>query len=491
MKIICMVMLGILMGTTGCTKHQVGTETVLHDITDLGGKVEAKLPDFISHEGAANAFDNSLNSKFLSEQPSTWLSFSANQPEQLKRYSIRSAGDAPMRDPHHWQLKGSNDKVHWQLLDKVEGWVFDKRNHTDFFEISNSQAFLHYRLELTSRGTSQFGDNYLQLSDIGLYATTPLPLADFKISETVVSPGQQLTITSQSVNQPEQFSWQIPGADLKGHGEQISLSFSKPGTYSVTLNTKNQHGKHQKHMEAAIKVLDPKQPWLGFKPAKVAIEFEDTQSDGYQRLTRIFPNLEQTINEVTYKLVPMLYQNFAQVPYFAKVTFQLKWMDTIAYRAGDENNMIIAFSSKYIAEKLAQQPDSQVEYELLGVLWHELTHGYQLSPIERTYGEPEVHAFIEGMADLVRIDAGFHKTRTPKPSDNWLGGYTNTGFFLHWLKQQYGNDFTYQFNQTARTVSPWSFAGAIEQVTGEKLQPLWQAYQDSLTIAALAGEEKL
>ncbi len=146
--------------------------------------------------------------------------------------------------------------------------------------------------------------------------------------------------------------------------------------------------------------------------------------------------------------------------------------------------MEIVFSSKYITEKLAAQPDEQVEYELLGVLWHELTHGYQLFPKERSYSEPDVHAFIEGMADLIRIQAGYHKTRSPKPSDSWVGGYTNTGFFLAWLAESYP-DFAYRFNQTAVEIEDWSFENAIKSVTGESLDELWSRYQSELTAEKL------
>ncbi|MFC3034706.1 basic secretory protein-like protein [Pseudoalteromonas fenneropenaei] len=482
-----------LLSLSSCAlQNNTATSPVVRDITDYKGEITAQYADFILHEGIAQLFDKAKSSKYLSEHAKAWVQFSSENQEIVSRYSLTSAGDAPMRDSATWRLLASLDGNNWQVLDEQSGFEFAARGETVAFEIADPRPFKHFRLDMQSRGVTEWGDNYLQLADFALFAATELPLADFSIDKSVTTLGERVTLTSQTANQPTQQTWTIQAAGASNsalilQGEQVQFTPTLPGSYHINLHAENRVGEHQLQRENALKVLDPTAPWLGFTPAQVEVQFEDTSSLGYQRLVRLFPDLTQTINAVTLQLVPMLYRDFTQVPDFSKVTFQLKWMDTIAYRSGDESNMIIAFSSKYITERLAEQPDSQVEYELLGVLWHELTHGYQLFPKDRHYGEPQAHAFVEGMADLIRIQAGFHKTRAPKPSESWLGGYTNTGFFLAWLAEQH-SEFAFRFNQTAHTISPWSFAAAIKAVTNEDLDELWQRYQQSLSTELAKSE---
>lgn len=464
----------------GCYVNSPTEPTVLRDITNYSGSYSAKDKDFVAHEGIAQLFDASLQSKFLSEQSESWVRFEAHFPEVLKEYSLTSAQDAPMRDPASWTLEGSNDAVNWHVLDKQSAQRFENRGETKRYTIENNTTYRFYRLNMKSRGVTEWGDNYLQLADLALFAETKLPIVNFSIDKPIVNVGEKVTLTSAVANQPSRLAWSLPEQELVVKGKTAEVHFDKPGSYTVSLEAFNDYGSDMQIKANAIKVLDSSSPWKGFVPAQALIKFEDTESEGAKRLARLFPDLQSTINEVTMQLVPMLYRNFTEVPEFKQVTFELKWMDTIAYRSGDESNMIIAFSSKYITEKLKDQPDEQVKYELLGVLWHELTHGYQLFPKGHSYSSPEAHAFIEGMADLIRIDAGFHKTRQPKPSDSWLGGYTNTGFFLHWLQQKHGGDFAYQFNKTAIELEQWSFPKAIQNVMNEPLDSLWSEYQVSL-----------
>jgi PKD repeat protein len=454
--------------------------TALYDITDKHlFTVSAEHAPFVENEGPEQAFDASLNSKFLSKESTSWLKLAFNNTHAIKGYTITSALDAPARDPKHWQVSTSLDGKTWQVIDNVENAHFSKRAQTRRFEIAAPVNARFIRFALSQEGKTQWGDSYLQLADIGVLAETEQPLANFSSSAEVVMLGDSLTLTDTSENAPTKHHWQVPNAQVTQHGKQAVVRFNKAGKYDVSLSVTNEFGSDTIRKANAIKVLNPDKPWQGLNMPKVIVKIEDNHSAGSKRLQALMPNIEAEINQVTAKLVPMLYKNFTQVPEFEQITFTLKWMDTLAYRAGDYSNMEIAFSSKYITEKLANQADEQVKYELLGVLWHELTHGYQLFPTNGHEHPEESHAFIEGMADLIRIQAGFHKTRSPKPSPSWLGGYTNTGFFLAWLSEQHP-DFAYQFNATAHQLENWRFASAIEAVTNKPLNELWQAYQNSL-----------
>ena len=463
-----------------CSQAVLAKDIVLYDITDKESfTVQAQHPAFVENESVEQLFDSSIHSKFLSDKSQTWVQIDFKGAFQIHQYSLTSAGDAPARDPKHWQVKGSVDGKNWFLLDTQTEQSFDSRAQTKTYTVANSQQAKHVRFELKQQGTTKWGDSYLQVADIGLFAATDLPLASFELDKRIVRLNEEITITNTSDNDPDDVEWIIPGAKIKHVGNDVKARFTKPGSYSVTLKTKNSTGTDSITQKNVIKAMDINRPWAGLQLPKVVVKLEDTESAGAKRLIKLLPNIEQAINEVTHDLVPMLYKNFTEVPEFEQVTFRLKWMDTLAYRAGDYSNMEIAFSSKYITERLANKPDEQVTYELLGVLWHELTHGYQLFPQSATGSPEETHAFIEGVADLIRINAGFHKTRSPEPSETWLGGYTNTGFFLSWLSKRY-EAFEHQFNATATELPDWTFAAAIEYVTGEKVEKLWQEYQAEL-----------
>ncbi len=98
---------------------------------------------------------------------------------------------------------------------------------------------------------------------------------------------------------------------------------------------------------------------------------------------------------------------------------------------------------------LADQPDDAVKYEIYGVFWHELVHGYQSRPetIKDLYSSGhDYYAFLEGVADLVRIRDRNHLIRSPdtgsinrqtQVNNRYLSGYTTTVFFLNWIVDNY------------------------------------------------------
>lgn len=84
-----------------------------------------------------------------------------------------------------------------------------------------------------------------------------------------------------------------------------------------------------------------------------------------------------------------------------------------------------------------------MDYETRGVLYHELTHGFQLEPQGiGSYGTNKTFwAMIEGVADAVRyLNGGFTLEDRPK-GGHYMDGYRTTGFFLAWLTQTKSPDF--------------------------------------------------
>lgn len=86
-----------------------------------------------------------------------------------------------------------------------------------------------------------------------------------------------------------------------------------------------------------------------------------------------------------------------------------------------------------------------MDFETRGVLLHELTHAYQLEPQGiGSYGTNKVFwAFIEGMADAVRIaNGGFHGENDRPKGGNYMDGYRCAGYFFVWLRDNKDPDFS-------------------------------------------------
>ena len=89
-------------------------------------------------------------------------------------------------------------------------------------------------------------------------------------------------------------------------------------------------------------------------------------------------------------------------------------------------------------------------------------------------------AFIEGMADAVRIaNGGFEGPSARPKGGSYMDGYRTTGYFLVWLRDHKDAEFLRKFNRSALKVVPWSFDGAVKHILGQdcNIDQLWREYQ--------------
>ncbi|GAB6168308.1 discoidin domain-containing protein [Clostridium carnis] len=83
------------------------------------------------------------------------------------------------------------------------------------------------------------------------------PKANFKVSKTLVAPGEEITFESTSNLVTENVEWKFEGADTETSTEKNPVvKYSKEGVYSVTLTAKNKKGKDVKVSEELITVTD-------------------------------------------------------------------------------------------------------------------------------------------------------------------------------------------------------------------------------------------
>jgi len=451
---------------------------------------KSSQPNISESENLSKVFDTDKNTKFLIADSKNSIIIENNSPSILKKYKITSANDAPGRDPKNWTLSGSNDSIHWDVLDSKINEKFNERGLTNTYSLdNNTKEYVFYKFDAEQSHTSVYGDNYLQIAEIELIALTNIPVTVFTSNTNRSKIKDSIYFKDSSANAPDTWQWIFEnGSPSTSNLQNPTVIYNTPGNHNVTLITTNKFGADTLLVKRKIKVYDPENPWNGFYYPEISLTPTDTVSDGYKRAISVIPDFKKAINEITLGVCKQLYRNISEVPDFEKVNFTFNWSNTLAAKGGSAAAMELWFSTKYIQNALKNEPDDAVKYELYGVLWHELTHGYQFSPstaddqYKRGY---DYFAFLEGEADLVRINAGFHKTRHPDlgiDNHKYLSGYTTTGFFLKWIVDNYDEDFIYKFNASVKSIKPWSYKAVFQQILQKDVDSLWLEYEDYVNI---------
>ena len=222
--------------------------------------------------------------------------------------------------------------------------------------------------------------------------------------------------------------------------------------------------------------------WKAYNVGKIYFEDQAPESEGSKIYAKIIKDPESYIASQARDVLATLYYSPADsIPPVENIYYTLEDVDGISAKGGEGADAYVFYSSQHIEHSYAGSNVEKVLFETRGVLLHELTHVYQLSPQGiGDYDTDHVYwCFIEGMADAVRVaNGGFTAEDRPK-GGNYMDGYRITGFFLNWLKDNKDPDFLRKFNASTLSVIPWSFNGAIKHIFGEKadIDELWYEYQ--------------
>ena len=168
----------------------------------------------------------------------------------------------------------------------------------------------------------------------------------------------------------------------------------------------------------------------------------------------------------------------------------LKEYDGVSEKYGHGDHVGIRYSTKWIERSFAGNDTMKLDYETRGVLYHELTHAYQLEPKNcGNYSDGgEYWCFIEGMADAVRLACGcfeqdFQSKDRPR-AETWRKGYRVAGYFLWWIQQTKDKNFLRKFNRSAAELDTWSWDAAMKHVLGNKpengVEALWDEYRKAI-----------
>lgn len=223
--------------------------------------------------------------------------------------------------------------------------------------------------------------------------------------------------------------------------------------------------------------------WDTFKYPTVTFESLDPDTEGSKGYHDLVQNPDEYIKYHTLKVAEILYYTANDPMVEVKnIKYTLENKEGVSAKGGGGGNIQIFYSTQHI-ERSAKESLFKLDFETRGVLYHELTHGYQFEPKGiGNYGNNKVFwACIEGLADGVRAEAGYFDMSTRKPGGNWMDGYRTTGFFIQWLTTK-DKDAIRKFHLSVRDIDVWSFDKAMKYIFGEEatIEGLWNEYQEFL-----------
>lgn len=204
------------------------------------------------------------------------------------------------------------------------------------------------------------------------------------------------------------------------------------------------------------------------------LELRDLSDEGtraFLRLVHASTALEDAVDAVLKHLYTGLKPHC--IPSTRSVTLVLRSMQGVAYTTGsdlDDDHKEIHFSTDYINNV----PDTRKKEEIHGVIVHEMVHCWQHNATGTAPG-----GLIEGIADWVRLKAGFAPPHWKKHTDcDWDAGYERTGFFLEWLEAEHGVDVVRRINEGLRDCK-YGEDEFWHKCCGKSIQHLWKQYKAS------------
>lgn len=228
---------------------------------------------------------------------------------------------------------------------------------------------------------------------------------------------------------------------------------------------------------------DVNEVWKDYFLGNILFEDKAPQSEGSRIYHRLIPDPQSYIAAQARAVLHTLYWGPQDsIVSVNNLHYSLEDIDGISAKGGGNGEVTVFYSTRHVERSFADKDSAKVDFETRGVLYHELTHAYQLEPQGiGTYGTNKVFwAFIEGMADAVRVANGGFQGEADRPKGgNYDDGYRTTGYFLVWVRDHKDADFLRKFNRTALEVIPWSFEGAFKKIFGENcnVADLWKEYQ--------------
>jgi hypothetical protein len=185
-------------------------------------------------EGAANAFDNNPNTKYLNfDKYNAGVTVKLSQGRVVSGFTITTANDFPGRDPTSYKLYGSNDGKTWVLINQGTLTLSDNRYTTSgVVSVNNTSAYFYYYIQFpTTKAGNGCGLNCdsMQIAEITyIYDTTNTTTSTDSTTSgsTPVDPVQAASVP------------QYPNYVTVGGGTAGNMTFSETSTLTTTQQGK-------------------------------------------------------------------------------------------------------------------------------------------------------------------------------------------------------------------------------------------------------------
>ncbi|MFC0119638.1 basic secretory protein-like protein [Pseudoalteromonas xiamenensis] len=217
---------------------------------------------------------------------------------------------------------------------------------------------------------------------------------------------------------------------------------------------------------------EPDEAWQSFRLPKITLVNEvNDHSTVWSVLT------PGTVSIISERVARLLYADVNAAPSLPILNITLKEMKGVAYKDGDFKSASIFISREYLENFQKKNGQQEAYDELVGILFHEIAHAYQYD--DKNY--EEIGPIIEGIADLVRLKAGYISQSAQKAGGNYDSGYKTTAFYLHWLELNSNEDYLVKINESLSPYDDvkWSWPYFAKRF-GVSLEASWSEYQKQL-----------
>lgn len=261
---------------------------------------------------------------------------------------------------------------------------------------------------------------------------------------------------------------------------------------SLALMVPCANAKGKKTVHKPIKI---EKQWKNYNPGTIHFYDKSPEVEGSAIYHTIVKDKDKYIGENALRVLQTLYYgpDNPNVKHIADIHYTVENYDGISEKSGHGDQVAIRYSTRWIEKCFKEGGKDKLDYETRGVIYHELTHAYQLEPMGCGHydGKSPCWSFIEGMADAVRLSCGcfeqdFQSKDRPRNDEKrkWESGYRISGYFLYWLQLNKDPEFIKKFNASAAELYPWSWDAACRHILGDKpenyVENLWKEYKTAI-----------
>jgi hypothetical protein len=155
-----------------------------------------------SNEGAANAFDGNVGTKYLNfDKQNAGVTVRLSQGRVVQKFTITTANDSPERDPASYKLYGSNDGVNWTLIKEGPLNLSDARFAVSGeIAVDNTTAYVYYFIKFPS--IKNDSGNSVQIAEVTYYydANDGVTSTDQAAGSTPANPGTAGSVCSDCMS---------------------------------------------------------------------------------------------------------------------------------------------------------------------------------------------------------------------------------------------------------------------------------------------------